>query len=104
MTITICGNDIHDARNKLGMGKPRASISINWRSGSPDFDYGRIHEVGCIVDATDIPGEEVKQCFTTSAAAVRYIAGLLKKHDAYAREQKKKRAKEERERIKKAAK
>jgi hypothetical protein len=70
-------------------------IKIIWRRGE-SYDYHTTHEQGCIVDATSVPGEEVKRCFKTAGEAVRYIAAMLKKHDAMVRETKAKRDQEAR--------
>ena len=97
MGITVNAETVGDAAHKLGLLNRRSGINIKWRKGSEHFDYVPLQLVGCIVDATDIQGEEVERCFQTSGEALRYIAGLLKKHDAYARDQAKKHRKKLRE-------
>lgn len=101
MSVNVTANTVDEAAYKLGVKGRRHGINIEWRKG-PHYDYEPQHEVGCIVDATDIQGEEVKRCFKTSAEALRYIAGLLKKHDDFAKEQRKKREKALREAARKA--
>jgi hypothetical protein len=102
MPLTIVAENLYDAAEKLGLRDKHAPIKIEWRSG--DFGYRMAHEVGCIVDAVGMPGQEVKRVFTTSREAVRYIAGLLKLHDDAARKHKADEAKREREQAKKKAK
>lgn len=86
MSITITANDVHDAANKLDLRHAPCDIRISWRRSDEMSDYGRIPMPGCIVDATSIPGEEVKRSFKTYGDAVRYIAAMLKKHDVRVKE------------------
>lgn len=80
--LTIQAENVRDAASKLDLGYAPADIRITWRRGDiMTSDYGRNPEPGCIVDATSVPGEEVKRCFKTAAEAARYIAKMLKKHD-----------------------
>lgn len=102
MGITIQAENVQDAAAKLGVESRRRGINITWRVCDQRFDFERLHETGCVVDATDIQGEEVERCFKTSGEALRYVASLLKKHDAYARELKKQHDKRQRELLKKA--
>lgn len=97
MPITIQAENVHDAADKLNLGPARADIRITWRRGDAYSDYGRNPELGCIVDATSVPGEEVQRSFKTAAEAARYIAKMLKKHDDWAKKTKAERAKHERE-------
>lgn len=101
MTVNVTAENVNDAANQLGLQGRRHGINIFWRKG-PQYDYMPQHEVGCIVDATDIQGEEVPRCFASTADALRYIAALLKKHDDYARKQKLEREKHLREVAKKS--
>ena len=102
MTITVVANDIHDARQKLAMSglnwpikiRFRRDRSYEWRDTMADLP-------GCIVDATEITGEEVQMCFKTEREALRYIAKLLKRHADYVREANKKRKAEEKKKEKK---
>ena len=99
MSVTVTASTVHDAIHELGGHRRVGAIIIEWRKGPYDVSsYLDNHAPGCIVDATAINGEEVKRAFPTSRAAVRYIASLLKKHDADAREQAKTAAKAERAR------
>lgn len=97
MGITINANDIDDAANKLGLRRLPTDIRITWRRSDELTDFGRIPAPGCIVDATNVPGEEVKRCFKSSAEAVKYLAALFQKHDDCAKDARAQHAKRERE-------
>lgn len=101
MTVNVTAQTVDEAAHMLGIKGRRHGINITWRKGD-QWDYQPQHEVGCIVDATDISGEEVPRSFTSSAEALRYVAKLLKKHDDYARKQKLDREKHLREVAKKS--
>ena len=103
MTINITADSIGDAASQLGLHDRPADIRITWRKGDPFGDWRPNAEFGCIVDATSVPGEEVKRCFKTEAEAARYLTALLKKHAAWVRDEKRKRAKEAKEAAKKKA-
>ena len=98
--IRIEAIDIHDARHKLGLSAPSCPIKIRWRSHEQFYDYGRIHEPGCIIDAVGMPGEETQRSFTNSWEAAKHIHKLLKMHDKHSREQRRKHNKELKTRIK----
>ena len=100
MTITINANDIQDARDQLGAQEPASAIRIKWRRSDNYYVNDRNPKVGCIVDAVGQDSEEVQRKFDTAGAAIRYIAALLKKHDAWARESKRKHDQEVRKKAK----
>lgn len=88
MSVTVTGDTIHDVRSKLGMGSKPSAIRISFHNG---HDFGRIPELGCIVDATDCAADEkVARSFDTSAKAIQYLKALLKKRDKWVAQEKKK--------------
>jgi hypothetical protein len=92
MSVTVTGDTIHDVRLKLSMGSPPSAIRI--RFIGVDSDFYRTYERGCIVDATDFDStEKVARKFETPASALKYIGSILKKQDAWVKEENKKRAK-----------
>lgn len=97
MSITATANDIHELRYKVGARAVEGNIVIRFRGG----DYGRIPQSGCIVDATRVEGQEVPRKFETAGEAMRYIAGILKWHDAWVRKEKKRQEQERRQSAKK---
>jgi hypothetical protein len=100
MGITITAETLHDALAKLERGETHYGIKIRWRKGD-QLDYMPSMLTGCIVNAVGMPGQEVERSFATAGEALRYIATLLKMVDSKAREQKKERAKKDRERARK---
>jgi hypothetical protein len=99
MTIAVTGDTLLEIRSKLSLN-PHTESAIRIRFIRSDFS--RIPERGCIVDATDFPSEaRVPRQFETPSAALKYIGGLLRKHDALVKEEKKKIAKAEKEQTKK---
>ena len=81
------------------MRGPDGAIHIRWRVASGD-DFTQWHEPGCIVNATRCAGEEVERAFDSTKTAMIYIGALLKKHDAYAKQDKEKAQAKLRERVK----
>ena len=79
--ISVEGTDIREVRNALGLYESGADIKITMNTTTSD--YHRYAKAGCIVDARRY-GEKVPREFHTAAAAVQYIASLLKGHDKLA--------------------
>ncbi len=89
MSITVTGDTIHDVRSKIGMGSKPNAIRISFPNSA--FDFGRIPEYTCIIDATDFNRNEVvPRSFDSSAKAIQYLKGILKKRDKWVAQEKKK--------------
>ncbi len=103
MTITVVADDLNQARHKLGLRHESSPISITWR-GDGHNDFRPVHLTGCIVNATRMgtEGGALPLEFETSKAALRHIAKLLAKHDAYVRSEKIERDKKARQQAKEA--
>lgn len=98
MTIEIKAENIHDARQQLGLhGDGSSSLTIKFRK--EPMDYGRHPAIGCIVENRAqgrIPLE-----FVSSLQAVAYIKKILLEYDKHVREENKRRKKEVKEMAKK---
>lgn len=97
MTITVTGDNLYDLRSKIGARERPTPIKIRWRDANGRLNNSLdVHETGCVVDARNVFGEEVERSFKTAGQAIRYVASLIRRHEAYAKQSKRQFVKEQR--------